>query len=130
MHKKSIFNNYKVGNISTNKYKKHNILKFENIIELDLNLYKIVKQRFKRNVKIKYKKSIHKHRTRQTNKMHKIKLNNKWGIQSFINRGMDAYNRISTPIKKIESLDVFKNKIKSNLFEKQFKESPKIKKKK
>lgn len=42
------FNDYKVGKVSTNElYKKHNILKFENVIELELNinLYKIVNKK-------------------------------------------------------------------------------------
>lgn len=55
------------------------------------------------------------HETRQSKKLHKIKNNNKYGILSFSNRGLSAYNVLPSPLKKIKNVILFKKEIKSIL---------------
>lgn len=116
------FNEYKMGNISTDElFKKHNILQFEKIINLEIstNLHKIINKQLKCDLQIQYKSNIHEHKTRQTTKMHKIKSNNKWGTLSFTNRSISIFNDILSPIKKIKNVNTFRKKLKKILFDEQ-----------
>lgn len=52
-------------------------------------------------------------------KSYKIKSKNKWGTLSFINRGIEYYNRISSAMKKVEKINTFKQNIKKMLLDEQ-----------
>ena len=127
------FNQYKVGNISTQDlFKVHNILEFEKVIELELtiNFYKIINKKLKCDINFELKNNIHNHATRQSNKLYKVKSRNKYGISCFTNRGISAFNVVPSPIKKAKNVILFKKKIKSLLIEKQIIELVKKPKKK
>lgn len=116
------FNQYRVGNISTNDlFNEHNILEFENIINLEMciNFYKIHKKYLKCDINLELNSNYHNYATRQSHKVHKIKNKNKYGVFSFVNRGISTFNVIPSPIKKAKNVNQFKKKIKSLLYNKQ-----------
>lgn len=112
------FNVYKSGKVSTEwLYKKHNILEFKKIIELELNthMYKIMNKKLKCNIDLEFNNNFHGYGTRQASKLRKIKTNNKWGTLSFTNRGISAIEKIPSPIRKAKNAIIFKKKIKTLL---------------
>ncbi|MBN1252535.1 MAG: reverse transcriptase family protein, partial [Bacteroidales bacterium] len=116
------FNQYKVGNITTNDlYKSNSILEFEKVVDLEMNVnfYKILNKKLKCDVSFEPNSNLHNHKTRQSSKLHKIKNKNKYGILSFTNRAISTYNVLSSPIKKIKNHILFKKKMKTILFDKQ-----------
>lgn len=116
------YNKYRRGNIKTRDlYEEHNIIHFDHLIELELiiNLHKITNKKLKANMEIQFNHQIHDHYTRQTNLMRKIKTANKWGEKSIINRCINYYNKISSPLKREKNVINFKKKIRKLIFEKQ-----------
>lgn len=128
------YNKYIIGNIKTEDiYKEHDIIDFEHLIDFELktNFHKIIKKDLKSDIKIFKKNKIHKHETRQAKKFYKIKSNNKFGALSIINRGIDAYDTLLTPLKKTDNNNTFKRNLKKYILEEQTKEyESKISKKK
>ena len=78
-------------------------------------MYKVMNKKLKCNIDLNFNNNLHSYETRQSNNLHKIKSKNKWGTLSFINRGIDALNRVPSPIKKAKNAIIFKKKIKSLL---------------
>ena len=116
-------NKYRQGKLNTRDlYKEQNIINFEHLIELELNinLHKIINRKLKANIDIQYIHQVHEHNTRQTKQMRKIKTKNKWGEKSIINRCIDIYNKINSPLKREKKCIRFKKKLKKLILEKQF----------
>lgn len=109
------YNKYRIGNINTDDlYKEHKIIKFENMIdvELKLNFHKIIKKTLKADLKLETNNEIHKHNTRQAKNLRKIKTKNNFGKFSFTNRAISAYNVIPSPIKNLVNNETFKKYVK------------------
>ena len=116
-------NKYRQRKLNTRDlYKEQNIINIEHLIELELNinLHKIINRKLKANIDIQYIHQVHEHNTRQTKQMRKIKTKNKWGEKSIINRCIDIYNKINSPLKKEKKCIRFKKKLKKLILEKQF----------
>lgn len=95
-------NKYKIGNIITDDlYKEYDIIKFKNMIDLDLkvNFHKIINNFLKADIDIEKNNNFHEHETRQAKNLRKIKSKNSWGKLSITNRGINADNSIPSPIK-------------------------------
>lgn len=112
-------------NINTGDlYKQYDIIDFEHLIDLELktNFYKILNKKLKANLEIEFNNEIHNHTTRQSKNMRKIRTKNKYGALSVINRGINASNKLPSPLKKIKSVTSFKRQIKKIILESQKKE--------
>ncbi|MBN1252581.1 MAG: reverse transcriptase family protein, partial [Bacteroidales bacterium] len=126
------FNKYRTGNIKTDDlYKEQNIIEFENLIDLELkiNTHKIIKKQLKADIQYNTNSNIHNHDTRQATKIHKLKTKNSYGALSVYNRGINAYNNLSSPLKKLENMNTFKKNIKKSILSVQFSKYIKPKKK-
>lgn len=75
----------------------------------------------KGRIKIEFNEDIHKHNTRQSKQIRKIKTKNNFGKISIYNRGANLYNNLSSPLKKKEEkITKFKNTIIKKFLLKQF----------
>lgn len=94
------------------------ILPFEMLskYELIVIIYKIINNKIKHNINLIRNTDIHDHNTRYSSQLH-IDINNtqRFGTNSFLNRGKTIYNNIPDELKNISNTQQFKSQLKQYL---------------
>lgn len=79
--------------------------------------FKIRNNLLKNNIELKYINEIHSHGTRRVGNFHVVKYETRYGLADFYRRGLIKFNEMPESIKKINSLNLFKKRLREYLFE-------------